>query len=399
MLRVKLDTARPGIELARSVYHPVQTQHILLKQGYELQASDLPRLNRFKVRTIWARCPGFDFLSKYANDAIQVAQQPVLNLISQTFDSLQDKAAPKLPYNDYCKSMGQLVESLMHSPSAALFMGDLADNDDDLKRHSTAVMYMSVLMGLKLSDHLVKQRRHINPVRAKEVNSLGVGALLHDVGVARLDKKVRQRYEATGDENDPKWQEHPSLGYETVHGNVEPSAATVVLHHHQRQDGSGYAGPDKPVLSGTRLHVFARISGLADQFDRLCHPPNQPEQPAVAALGQLMDSSWTLKFEDQVLRALCLVVPPFAPGCAVRLNDDRWAVIIDHNGSDPCHPLVQIIPGQPGQIDIGSIEPGDELNLAEAGLNVVEHDGRDVSNLNFEPPAVMAGTAADVAYL
>ncbi len=280
-------------------------------------------------------------------------------------------------------------------------MGDLTDCDDHLRRHSTAVMYLSVLMGMKLCDYLAKQRRHIDPARAREVTNLGIGAMLHDVGIPQLDQSVRDCYDVIGDENDPAWQEHPSLGYDMVRGEIEPSAATVVLHHHQRRDGSGYAGARWPAINGKRIHVFAQIAALADQFDRMCHPVNRPQQPAVCVLRTLLEEAIGETFEPQVLQALCLVTPPYPPGSVVRLTDDQWAVVVRHNGADPCHPIVQIVPGPPESFGADDVAPGPELDLSRTAgeLHVAEHDGWDVTKLNFEPPPLLQGSRAAVAYL
>ena len=76
-----------------------------------------------------------------------------------------------------------------------------------------------------------------------------------------------EKYEASGDESDPAWREHPALGYRLVRGKVSATAASTVLHHHQHYDGSGFAGADFPVMRNKRIHIFARIVTVAEQFD------------------------------------------------------------------------------------------------------------------------------------
>ena len=85
------------------------------------------------------------------------------------------------------------------------------------------------------------------------------------------------------------------------------------------------------------------------------------------------------------------VVPPYAPGTMLRLSDGRWAVAVDHVPTDPCRPIVQITP-DPKHISPGEAgEVGDivELTKASPQLCVVEADGQDTSQLNFERPALM----------
>jgi HD-GYP domain-containing protein (c-di-GMP phosphodiesterase class II) len=261
------------------------------------------------------------------------------------------------------------------------------------------VTYLSLLMGLKLEGYLVRERRHVNPARAKEVTNLGLGAMLHDIGVTALEPEVRQSYEQTGDETDPAWREHTAIGYRMVRGRMDPSAATVVLNHHQRYDGSGYTGADFPVLAEHSIHVFARIVAVADQFDRFRNPVGLPDQPTVWVLGAMTSEPLREQFDPQVLQALLTVVPPYPPGSIVRLSDGRHAVCIDHNPTEPCRPVVQIIP-DPKDLDVDDLPVGPIINLSEQPkrLCVVEHEGYDVREMNFDPPAPLASSVKQLVW-
>ncbi len=260
--------------------------------------------------------------------------------------------------------------------------------DNDLLRHSSAVTYLALLMGLKLENYLVRQRRHVPAGRAKDVANLGLGAMLHDLGVPKLPEDVRERYAQHGDDQDPGWREHPAIGFELVRGSIDPTVAAVVLHHHQRMDGSGYAGADFPVLSGESIHIYARIVAVADQFDRLRRPPNLPAQPAVFALRTMQLPSIAAQFDPQVLAALHKVVPAFAPGSAVVLNDGRCAVVREPHPEQPCRPMLQLIDRLDQLDNPDVILDGPTLDLRECAPSIfVQHcDGQDVGAFNFILP-------------
>ena len=132
-----------------------------------------------------------------------------------------------------------------------------------------------------------------------------------------------------------------------MRGRLDPSASTVVLHHHQRFDGSGFAGSEYPVQRGEDIHVYARIAAVADQFDRLRHPPGLPEQPAAFALQAMLQPALRRRFDPAVIGALLDVVPPYPPGATLRLSDGRLVEALDHHPSDPCRPVVQVVGGAP----------------------------------------------------
>ncbi|MEX0775026.1 MAG: HD domain-containing phosphohydrolase [Phycisphaeraceae bacterium] len=404
VLRVDLPRAKPGMVLALPVTHPQRPDHVLLRSGCPLDDALIGRLEEMRVRHLWVRYPGLEFLSAFVNPQVLSAQSQVYRQMAQTFEAMQQQAVARLPYDEYCRNLGEMVRLLVEDPQAALFMGDLADpcmQHLDLVRHSSTVTFLAILMGLKLGGYLVRQRRHIPPARASQVTNLGLGAMLHDLGASQLPVEVRQRYqESHGDEADPEWREHPSLGYQIVRTRIEPSAATVLLHHHQHYDGWGYAGSAAPMLAGQRIHIFARIVALAETFDRLRHPLGRPSLPSVAVLGMLHAPSRASQFDPKVLTALFCVVPAYPPGALLRLSDDRLAVCVDHHPNDPCRPVVRILNeldhAEPDEQALG--ETLDLQTLPEA-LHIVACDGEFVASHNFPAPTFMADAGTSLAYL
>jgi len=396
VLRVDLCDAQPGMMLALPVRHPRDLNNVLLKVGYPLNEKTISRLDELGVNNVWVQYPSLEVLTKFFNEEIINSQIRVVTQITTAFAGLQTQVNAKVPYHDYRKSIRTLIHQLVRNPRAAMFLGDIAETKrNGLISHSSAVTYLSLLMGLKLEGYLVRQRRRVHPIHAKEVTAMGLGAMMHDVGVIPLPDHVYEKYLETEDESDLAWQEHPAIGYDMVRGHIEPSATTVVLHHHQRFDGSGYAGRGKPVVEGERIHIFARIVAVADQFDRMRNPPNLPLRPTVSVLKTLLSDEMAGKFDPQVLRSLLAVVPPYPPGSTVRLSDGRSGVCIDHIPLDPCRPVVQII-SDDEKFDPNAALPGEAVHLFEQNedLYVTCCDGQDVSELNFPRPALMKKNTA-----
>lgn len=384
MLRVDIKSARPGMTLALPVMNPRLPGHELLRIGYELTPTVIEKLDEMRVRVFWVDYPSLSFLNRYVDRDSVALRANVVTQIQDTFETLQTESSAKLNYDAYTSTISSLVDRVISNPDAALFVGDLSGQatGDELMRSGSSVTYLSLLLGLKLEGYLVKQRRHVEAQRAKDVVALGVGAMLHDIGVTMLPKDVVDRYRQTHDESDPSWREHPSLGFRAVRGRIEPTAATVVLHHHQRFDGQGYAGRDFPAQSGTGIHIFARIAAVADVFDRLRHPANGNEPTQVWVLAALLGHKLRTRFDPNVLRALVEVVPPYPPGSRVTLKDGSEAIVIDHNVEDPCRPKVQRLPNNelPGPEDV----LGEQIDLRdEPKLCIVACDGRPTEKYNF----------------
>lgn len=97
--------------------------------------------------------------------------------------------------------------------------------------------------------------------------TLGIGALLHDIGKSLIDKSIIRK---KGPLNDEEWtiiRKHPVFGVEILRkaGNVPEESYVVVNQHHERCDGTGY--PER--LRKGSIHPYAKVSAIADVFDAL----------------------------------------------------------------------------------------------------------------------------------
>ncbi|MBI1335908.1 MAG: HD domain-containing protein [Phycisphaera sp.] len=399
MLRVDIQHAKPGMRLAQPVRLPNKPTQVLLKVDYELNETVLAKLGEIGVHWLWVRYPALDFVREHVDPQIMQTQGTLVEQVTRTLEAVQSQSSAKIDFAGYVKTIESLMDQVLGNPKAAVFLGDLAATDDDLIRHSSTVSYLSLLVGLKLESYIVKQRKHVDPSRAREVVNVGLGGMLHDVGLKMLDQDTLLRYRSSGDERDEAFRDHTRLGYELVRGQVDPSAATCVLNHHQRHDGSGYSGRGMPVLSDNRIHVFARIVALVDALDELRNPAGKEHaRPTVWALHYLLRPNQMLRFDPSVLHAMLLVVPPYPPGSVVRLSDGRWCAVVDHRVTDPCRPLVQTIP-DPKTLDEND-KAGEAIDLAECkkDLFIAEHAGLDVTRLNFTLPQNMRFELTNTMY-
>jgi HD-GYP domain-containing protein (c-di-GMP phosphodiesterase class II) len=245
----------------------------------------------------------------------------------------------------------------------------------------------------------VLERRRLSPNAARDLSGLGVGAMLHDVGMTRLSPETLAMWNASHDERDPLWRAHVQRGFELLADQVEPAAAGVVLHHHQAVDGSGFpprvelGGRSHP-LAGSEIHVFARIAAAADLFDRLRNPAHAPGAsdaaapplPVVRALSTLLRTpALRRRIDPIVLRALVNVTPPYAPGSIVTITGGRRAAVVDWSPADPCRPTVEIIGDLEAPPRRGDpVRERIDLRRAQ-DVCIIEAEGHDVRADNFSP--------------
>jgi HD-GYP domain-containing protein (c-di-GMP phosphodiesterase class II) len=412
-----MSEARAGMVLAQAVYHPGRAGHILLRPGVALDDSTIGRLADYGVAQVWIRYPALDFLRRYASPPLAEAQARLTSILERDFDEASRRGHARLDFGAYAGAVQGMLTEMLNAPDAAVLVADLHGADGRLLAHASNVCFLSLVMGLRLEGYLVGQRRPLPPARARRVENLGVGALLHDAGVLALSAADRARWLATYDLSSAALRRHVLLGFEMLRaGGVAPTAAAVALHHHQRFNGTGFPamprlGGRPAPLAGRRIHIFSRIVALADEFDRLRHPPPAPPAPpapaspasppspaspsvamtthattttptptpVVRVLRRLLRAAAAREFDPIVFRALLLSVPAFAPGSIVRLTDGDEAVVTGWWPEDPCRPTVRhLLRIDPARTDRSSLGPSIDLRT-RADLAVAEADGENVA--------------------
>lgn len=389
MLKVPIGQAVPGMRLAVSLHHPHQPGRVLLKPGFCLDASAIGRLREIEVRELWIRYPRLDFVEEYINPAVNELRHELVAALDQTFERVADNGQVELEYEQFKFTIDELITQFVDQPRAALYIDEICTGGKTHIAHAGNVCALSLLMGLKLRGYLVAQRPRLSPRHATNIVSLGVGAMLCDIGMLRLDWGTLDRWGRTGDESDERWRRHVTEGYEMVRTHVGPSAASIVLNHHQYYDGSGFPEKDEPGTCprgrrGTEIPVFTRIVTVADAYDRLRNPPDgSGPRPAVAALGAMHREPLRARYDPMVFKALVSVAPPYPPGVIVELSDGRSGVVIGWSPADPCRPDIVLIDAPADHYNAGDGKIP-RLSLRERkDLTIVVADGMDVAAHNF----------------
>lgn len=133
----------------------------------------------------------------------------------------------------------------------------------------------------------------------ERLSVLRLGALLHDVGKLAVPSSVLLKRGPLTDAEFGQMRRHPVAGarmLETL--GAPPMILPVVLHHHERWDGSGYPTGQK----GDQIPLEARVLCIADSFDAMTstRPYRAPKMPdeALAELGLCAGSQFDPAFVE-----------------------------------------------------------------------------------------------------
>lgn len=102
----------------------------------------------------------------------------------------------------------------------------------------------------------------------KECEMLKQASPMHDIGKVAIPDAVLNKPGRFDEEERKIMDTHAQLGYDMLQASDRPllkMAATVAYEHHEKWNGKGY--PNK--LAGEDIHIYGRITALADVFDAL----------------------------------------------------------------------------------------------------------------------------------
>jgi putative two-component system response regulator len=241
-----------------------------------LMAIDLARDNHYELIICDIRMPGIDGLETV--QSIKEFQPGARNILITGYASPDAPiTALKLKVDDYLLKPFS-SEEFLHSVHSALLQyqqrkHQLLHSPGTFKGNLTklvmAIFYESHISYLgghseRLARNSLRIARSLNfsPLKAQ---NLYLAALLHDIGQAELPYHLLESRDLRHDDRE-LIKNHPSLGRDLLAPFDElKEIATIILHHHEKWDGSGYPRG----LRGEEIPLESRIIAIAEAYDSL----------------------------------------------------------------------------------------------------------------------------------
>ncbi len=214
-------------------------------------------------------------------------------LVTKPFTHGELQAAVADAIERAAKSELELRERLLTPTLASALANAIEARDNELHGHCERLATLAV----RLAEELELPHTQIESVR--------LGAILHDVGKIGIPDRVLLKPGPLDDEELALVRTHTLIG-DTV---LEPldlltTVRPIVRHHHERWDGDGY--PDR--LAGEEIPLGARIVAVADGIEAMSSRALYREPldgPAVVEeLRRCRGTQWDARIVDVALRLI-----------------------------------------------------------------------------------------------
>lgn len=221
----------------------------------------------------------------------------------------------------------EISQSVLRNADALLGLVRLKTKNDYTYMHSVAVCALMVALARQLG------------MPENEVREAGLAGLLHDIGKMAVPNGILDKPGTLTDEEFRIIKSHPVSGHRILSKGSGMPASTldVVLHHHEKMDGSGY--PEG--LANEQISRFARMGAVCDVYDALTSNRPYKEGWCPTKAIRLM-AGWKGHFDPVVFQAFVKSVGIYPVGTLVRLESGRMGVVLQQLGKSLLQPRVKV---------------------------------------------------------
>lgn len=250
-----------------------------------------------------------------------------------------------------------IVDQVLNNETSLMGLTTLRDHDSYTFTHSVNVCIFAVAIGRRLG------------LTKTQLYDLGLTALLHDIGKARVPAEILNKDTELTQEDWQTIQSHTwrgslALFQQAGQEELPYRAISVAYSHHRKVDLTGY-----PKRSRTGpMSLYSRLVAAADGFDAAT---TQRTYQAEMGPDEVLKEMWTNPrrgYDPTIVKALINVVGVYPVGTVVILDSFEVAVVVEQNpdAEELSRPIVAVLIDRTG---VPVPPPGTRLDLAERGIS------------------------------
>lgn len=330
MLKVSSNRLSAGMLLGRPIINT--KRKFLLTAGQVLTERYVKRINELQIPYVYVdEQLGIDDPEPLISpDKITAA----INSIKQCYH--QYSKTLKIDVTELKTHVDNIIDDLVSNNSLYIGMAELKNYDDYTYQHSVNVCALAIILGIS------------NGYNRLQLQNLGMGALLHDIGKIKIPLEIINKPGFLNYKEYIEVKKHPWEGFMIARmtENLPKSSICCILQHHERFDGRGYPRG----LSNGNIHEYASIIAVTDVFDALVsdrpYRPGYSNHEAVEIIEQGKDTVFSGRFVDKLISHISI----YPPGTVVGLSTGDLGVVTHENPNNLKKPQLKLLFDQDNQV-------------------------------------------------
>ncbi|MBW3567375.1 MAG: HD-GYP domain-containing protein [Proteobacteria bacterium] len=245
--------------------------------------------------------------------------------------------------------VSELITTISSNVNTALWLTNLRAQHEETAAHCLNTSILALAFA-----------RHLG-YSTEQLEEVGMGALLHDLGIARVPESIINKPGNLNEEEFEVVKKHPRDGFNVLKltREIPEGALDIVLHHHERVNGSGY--PD--ALKDDEIREPVRVVAIADMYDSMttdrAYRKAMSPQDALTSMHKRAEADFGKRLMEEFIK--CVGIYPI--GSLVLLDSGALGVVVSSNPDARLKPLILLVRDEHGN----DVMPRRLVNLATIG--------------------------------
>lgn len=334
---VPICNVQTGMTLARDIF--TGNGKLLLSQGVKLTNQCISSLRKREcpfVEVVYDehvnlhtefRCKKNRTVGSKA--IFEALYQETVQIIKGAFETI--RLSNHLPLDVIHRLVDSHIGPLINTYGAMEYIQNVRVHCDYTYRHSINVAIISGILGKSIG------------LKKSQLEDLIMAGLLHDIGKITVTLDILNKPGKLTEEEMTLMKTHPANGYQFLlqYSQLAEPVKRGILHHHERNDGSGY--PEG--LTKNQISYYGKIVAVADIYDAMTTDrvyrkkltPFCVAETLVEQMYNQLDPNLCLVFLDNIKSCLSNSIVSLS-------NGKRGEVVYLHNTPIIC-PIIKLVDG------------------------------------------------------
>ncbi|MCO5386806.1 HD domain-containing phosphohydrolase [Desulfosporosinus sp.] len=322
MRQVSVNSLTMGDVLGKTIFSSLG--RILLGKGVKLTPLYIAKLRDMGISILYIEDDRFDDV--IVEDVIsEEHRREAMEILEKSTRSV--RLGKELDGFDLKRIINKIVEEILFKKDILVNMMEMRSLDNQMFAHSVNVCVLSTILGKALL------------LDREKLETLAIGAILHDIGKVQVDPKLIAKVDLTAEEVETL-KTHTTLGFEDLRKRKDLNLviAHIAFQHHEHMNGTGYPRQ----LKEGEIHPLAQMVAIADLYDKLTSDHSNVKRIMPHEACEILMGLAGMLYPLEIVRVFMRNIAAYPTGVTVKLNTGEIGVVVDQNLSMPARPIVRV---------------------------------------------------------
>ena len=227
-----------------------------------------------------------------------------------------------------------LVDKAMEDKQIFSLLNEFSSPDRYIAHHAIAVGIFSGAIAKKLR------------FPPGQINQLATAGLMADVGMAKVDRKIREKKSYLTETDFSEIKKHTIYSFQMIKDSplLKPEMKLAIFQHHERLNGSGYPKGERM----ENISIESQIIAIADVYHAMTSERIYRSRSSSFKVLEMIKEEEFGKYSIEVVNALISLVGALPISTRVRLSNGEIGEIVFLHRDSPMRPMIRLT--ETGQI-------------------------------------------------